>query len=218
MKKRKLEHRVFSVDDKQKIAAEFEKLLPGLKLSQLPDGGGLKVDAAIPSSGLVTTNAIRKLMQAVGVYLHSCDLDLSALTIQVQFGTAPLLLVAEQQPDLIVPQQLPSGMSEDQMRIDQLKKYATNYLGPLTPSDVTLEVCDTKMKPVGEDAKQQQDAYKLRVKGWREATLEQLEAFKAMFPYHVTDVQVSGQQYEIILSMQGSLAPARPLWQRLFRS
>lgn len=215
MKKRKLEAGGWSDQDKEKIAAHLTKRLSGLKLTPVPDG---LVGTAALTAPLTTTEFIN-LLKTAGAHLHSCDFDLSALTLQFQFGPSPSELLPQVwEKQLVQPQRLPAGQTEDQYRIAALSQYAKTYLGVLTPSEVVVTVCDSKMNPVEkkeEDAKQPEE-YKLLIKGWREATLEQLTTFIEMFPFHVTEVQVTGQQYEFILTLLGSLTPKQSVWSRLF--
>lgn len=215
MKKRRLEAGGWSEQDKEKIAAHFTKHLTGLKLTQVPDG----LIGNAPLTAPLTTTEFVSLLKAAGAHLHSCDFDLSALTVQFQFGPSPAAAESAHvwEKQLVLPQRLPAGQTEDQHRIAALSQYAKTYLGVLTPSEVSVTICDSKMTPVEkEDVKLEE--YKLRIKGWREATLEQLTTFIEMFPYHVSEVLVTGQQYEFILTVLGSLTPKKSVWSRLFAS
>lgn len=202
-------------EEKQKIAGLFIKILPGAKLAPA-ESGGMECTASLPrGGGGVTVQAIKETTRNAGAVLYSCDVDLSNRTIRLWFGRGASTAVATGEECVFEPpRSLASGMTEDEIRIQRITDYSKTYRGTLTPAEVDVKVCDEKLQPLtatGTD----RELYRLRVTGWREATLEQLDAFRLMFPCHISEVQITGEQCEFILTLRGRLSPAKPLFRRM---
>ena len=204
--------------DKEKIAALFITVLPGIKFQKdEAAAAGLLATADIPATFKIS--ALKAAVRNAGSVLTSCDFDLSHKT--VQFHLQPSATEAERGQQWFcafeTPPPLPEGLNEDQARIERVTSYAKTYRGPLTPAQVDVQVCDEKLQPL-QQTTNVPDVYHVRIKGWREASLDQLEAFMHMFPYHVSDVIMLGgqqQQCEFVLVVRGKLSPLKPLFKRL---
>jgi hypothetical protein len=90
-----------------------------------------------------------------------------------------------------------------------LEAYAKDYLLQDTPREVQTTVQE---KPTqrgwfgGSESKE----FEMRVLGWQTATLQQLEEFRNMLPFHVTNVEFDSQR--VFVSINAYTQPLRSVF------
>lgn len=209
MKRSRTESAGWSQEEQEAAVAIFLKTLPD-KMSMVAGTDNLHFTTEIPAKG-VTLEALDKMVRIqAGLEFISCDFDLA--NNRVAFRVCKPTATSEQKAPLFgytwqKPTPLQSGQTETQARCAALEHYAKSYLGPLTPANVQFE----EVKTEATDGCQV-----MRVKGWRNATFEQLSVFQQMFPYHVSQVKVA-HDGAIDVALQSHLRPQSKLFAFLRR-
>ena len=211
MKKRKLDDGVLNGDKLRLVVGHFQKLSDKpIKMVTTPDHLALCIEAPNP----ITTTKLRSHVRDSGMYLYAADFDLANGRLELKIGTADAAdaVVRHDMFECSVTapyDTLEKGASEDTVRIKALSAYAGNYLGAYTPELVKFEICDSKGQTVDAEKKDAQNEYLLKLSGWQTATLEQLEAFEQMFPFHIRQVEVVGGGKQVHVYLRGALFPLR---------
>jgi hypothetical protein len=87
----------------------------------------------------------------------------------------------------------------DKTMLLALENYARDYLSQETPREVQTSVQD-KTTATLFGVKPPKKEYEMRILGWQNATLQQLEEFRNMLPYHVTNVEIDNQRVFVTMN------------------
>lgn len=212
MKRRRVEQQLpdLSAEEQRKLVAHF-KAFGGKNISIHTAVAGTHLEVKVHSPASISTLKLRTIVEGSGFKIAGATFDLVSHVLDLQLNTdgAPLDDTKELRVDLPFA---PETKKEDETRIDAIRKYATGYLEMMTPANVTVEVLDAATGKPPSSTVDLPAKYFVLVKGWKSATLDQLEVFRGMFPCHIDVVEVMECE-TLRIHLHGRLTPLA----RIFR-
>ncbi len=169
----------------------------------------------------VSVDALRKAIEKCGEHLADINVQFSAqgnatLAIQVvneptQVQRIPVQYVSRVTHEGGNESKLDSATSDpDSTMHKALEAYAKDYMLQDTPRDVQTTVQDKPAQSGWFGGRSTSKEFEMRVLGWQTATLQQLEEFRNMLPYHVTSVEFDSQR--VFVSINTYTQPLRRVW------